>query len=70
MRFADAAKKLFLHAHSFFVHCLLSYFFDVRAAVYFFPLEVCLSVESPSEYDSFLFHQECFETQHRLFYRQ
>ena len=28
---ADAAKKLFLHAYPFFMHGLLSYFFDVWA---------------------------------------
>ena len=38
---ADAAKKLFLHADPFFLHGLLSYFFDVRAALFLFFLGKC-----------------------------
>ena len=37
----DAAKKLFLHADPFFMHSLLSYFFDVRAALFLFFFGKC-----------------------------
>ena len=38
---ADAAKKLFLHAEPFFMHGLLSYFFNVWAALFIFFLGKC-----------------------------